>query len=188
MNVSGGNKQKDSGPDIMAHLASRQVQSVQQVYLDADYWYHKGVVLNQKQENNYALNCYRQALKLNPNHKASIFNLACAFEKIGSYKEALEWFTHAINVDEKWPDAHYGLALCSLKLNLSSEAVGHIENAMKWNVNEYNIKVEKRRVRALQRERERQEEAEKMGAASPLMKQKDGLEAAEIECTEDEDE
>jgi len=88
------------------------------VYLDADYWYHKGVVLNQKQENEYALNCYKQALELNPNHKASIFNLACAFEKLGQYEQALEWFKHAINVDEKWPDAHYGLTLCCLKLKL----------------------------------------------------------------------
>jgi len=50
---------------------------------------------------------------LNPAHKASIFNLACANEKLGSacfkegkqaqalnyYREAQTWFKNAINVE-----------------------------------------------------------------------------------------
>ena len=34
-------------------------KSIQEVYLEADYWYLKGVVLNQKQENKHALECYK---------------------------------------------------------------------------------------------------------------------------------
>ena len=33
-------------------------------YMDSDFWYHKGVVLNQKEKNEAALACYKQALKL----------------------------------------------------------------------------------------------------------------------------
>ena len=28
-------------------------------YLDSDFWFHKGVVLNQKHENESAVECYR---------------------------------------------------------------------------------------------------------------------------------
>lgn len=47
---------------------------------------------------------------------------------------ALEWFLKAIEVDDKWPDAHYGLALCSLKLNNNHDAVRHIEKAVYWSI------------------------------------------------------
>lgn len=53
-----------------------------QVYLESDYWYHKGVVLNSLDAREDALECYKQALKLNSSHKASIFNLACAYQKL----------------------------------------------------------------------------------------------------------
>ena len=115
------------------------------MYLDSDYWYHKGVVLNQMGENKYALNCYNQALVLNAKHKASIFNLACAYEKLGHYEEAIGKFMHAIEVQKDWPDAHYGLALCCLKLKRFEEAVEHIENAKRYSIEEYKQKMEKRR-------------------------------------------
>lgn len=54
----------------------------------------------------------------------------------------------AINVDSKWPDAHYGLALCALKLKLNAEAVEHIHNAMVWGIEEFQEKVAKRKIRA----------------------------------------
>ena len=93
--------------------------------MDSDFWYYKGVVLNQKGRKWYdsALACYKQALELNKNHTPSIFNLACAYEKLMNYEDALEWFSHAIKVQQDWPDAHYGLALCCLKLKRNNEAV-----------------------------------------------------------------
>ena len=78
-------------------------------------------------------------------HRPSIFNLACAYEKLGEYEEALDGFLHAIEVDPKWPDAHYGLALCSLKLNKNSDAVKHIESAVRWSIAAYEEIVLKRK-------------------------------------------
>jgi tetratricopeptide (TPR) repeat protein len=71
-----------------------------------------------------------------------------------NYEDALEWFTHAIKVQEDWPDAHYGLALCSLKLKKNKEAVTHIENATKWSIEEYNVKMYKRKQRDDKRRKE----------------------------------
>lgn len=112
-----------------------------QVYLESDYWYHKGVVLNGLKKNEDALECYKQALKLNSSHKASIFNLACAFQKLECYDEALAQFTQAVNVEREWPDAHYGLALCCLMLERYPDALGHILNAEEHNITQYRKKL-----------------------------------------------
>ena len=150
----------------MKATSSGNQKSVQQVYLDADYWYHKGVVLNQKGQNEYALNCYKQALELNSDHRASIFNLACAYERLNRFEKSLEGFQHAISVDEKWPDAHYGLALCCLQLKRYEDAVKHITNAMRWSIDDYNRKVRLRKEREDQR-RQELDEALATGNATP---------------------
>lgn len=139
--VSQGSKYRSQ---ILKAATGANQKGVQQVYLDADYWYHKGVVLNQKEQNEYALNCYVQALKLNSDHRASIFNLACAYERLSRFEESLAGFEHAVSVDEKWPDAHYGLALCCLQLERYKDAVKHITNAMKWSIDDYQQKVKLR--------------------------------------------
>lgn len=139
------NIMQEGAERIIQHLSNRKEKNIDQIYMDENYWYHKGVVLNAKQKNEYALNCYKQALNLNPRHKASIFNLACAYEKLEQWDEARSWFLHAIEVDDKWPDAHYGLVLCSLKLKKFQEAVDHIEKAKQWSIVEYQQKLEQMR-------------------------------------------
>lgn len=103
-------------------------------YMDSDFWYYKGVVLNQKGRQWYesALSCYKQALLLDKDHIPSIFNMACNYEKLKCYPEAKEQFLRAIQAQERWPDAHYGLALVCIKLNQFEEAVKAAENAVKW--------------------------------------------------------
>jgi tetratricopeptide (TPR) repeat protein len=73
-------------------------------------------VLNQKEQNESAVECYTQALKINEKHLPSIFNLACNLEKLKRYEKAKHWFEHAIKVKPSWPDALYGLTLVCIKL------------------------------------------------------------------------
>lgn len=94
--------------------------------------------------------------------------MACAYEKLEKYEEALSWFKHAVSVDLKWPDAHYGLALCSLKLKRNHDAVNHISNAVKYSIEEYKDKVRRRRIARVEKRRALQEAIEK-GEASPLV-------------------
>ena len=93
----------------------RKTAGDQSSYLDSDFWFHKGVVLNQKDENESAVQCYEQALKINNEHLPSIFNLACNLEKLKRYEESRHWFEHAIKVKPDWPDALYGLTLVSIR-------------------------------------------------------------------------
>ena len=109
--------------------------------MDSDFWYHKGVVLNQKGKNESALNCYKQALKLNNSHTPSIFNLACNYEKLKNYPEAKSWFVKAIAVKDDWPDAYYGLALTCIRLSQTQEAVDAIEKAILYQADEVTNQV-----------------------------------------------
>ena len=70
-------------------------------------------------------------MKINANHLPSIFNLACNLEKLKRYQESQHWFKHAIQVNQNWPDALYGLTLVSLRLNQPENAVTYIEKAFK---------------------------------------------------------
>ena len=98
--------------------------------MDSDFWYHKGVVLNQKEKNEAALSCYMQALTLQSDHTPSIFNLACSYEKLQQYDEAKKWFMKAIAVKDDWPDAYYGLSLVCIRLGQTKEAVDAINQAV----------------------------------------------------------
>ena len=117
-------------------------------YMDSDFWYHKGVVLNQKLNNKAALKCYKQALKLQQDHTPSIFNLACNYEKEGEYDEAKIWFLKAVGVKKDWPDAYYGLSLVCIRLGQTQEAVNYINLAVEYSPPD-NIEAQVLYVRAL---------------------------------------
>lgn len=86
--------------------------------MDSDFWYHKGVILNEKENSSdtSALNCYKQAYKLNKTHTPSIFNLACSYLKLKQYEDSKHWFKICISVEQVWPNAHFGMALCCIRL------------------------------------------------------------------------
>lgn len=88
------------------------------------------MVLNQKDENESAVQCYRQALKIDEKHLPSIFNLACNLEKLKRYEEAKHWFEHAIKVQPSWADALYGLTLVCIRLEKPVDAVKYIKQAV----------------------------------------------------------
>ncbi len=95
----------DIGGSILDDSSSICIEIKEQprtAYNDSDFWFHKGVVLNEKNESKHALSCYKQALKLNSKHLPSIFNLACGYEKLKQYEKAVRWFRHAINVKKDW--------------------------------------------------------------------------------------
>lgn len=104
-----------------SHISSQMPKPKVDTYMDPEYWYHKGVVLNQNDSAlKSALKCYKQALMLNPEHTPSIFNLACNYQKNGEPAEAKIQFEKAIKVREDWPDAYYGLTLTCIQLDLTS--------------------------------------------------------------------
>lgn len=58
--------------------------------------------------------------------------MACNYEKLLKYPEAKVQFLRAIEAQERWPDAHYGLALVCIKLKQFEEAVKAAESAVKF--------------------------------------------------------
>jgi hypothetical protein len=59
---------RDSGSQIMKHKESQSMtaRGGKNSYMDSDFWYHKGVILNKKNcSDDSALKCYLQAYELN---------------------------------------------------------------------------------------------------------------------------
>jgi tetratricopeptide (TPR) repeat protein len=56
------------------------------VFKDADFWFRKGA--NTQREDNIvtAIDCYKQAILINPCHYPSIYNLAICYERQNKLK------------------------------------------------------------------------------------------------------
>jgi len=107
---------------------SRQMKTG--VFNDADFWYHKGFTTGQKQQMDTALNCYKQAIKIDPAHYPSMFNLACCYEKLGRFSSAKRWFDNLCSIKLDWADAYYGAALSAFKLGKYEETLPRVSKAI----------------------------------------------------------
>jgi tetratricopeptide (TPR) repeat protein len=75
----------------------------------------------------------------NPTPELSARNLGQAYFEEQNYQEALQWFQTAVKRNNKYPDAHLGLAECLLALNRSEEAVVQLEAASNHVPDDNNI-------------------------------------------------
>ena len=58
-----------------------------------------------------AIASYRQAVDIDPNNTSTLFRLGMALLKTADYESAGEYFRHAVNINRKFSDGHYGLGL-----------------------------------------------------------------------------
>ena len=63
-----------------------------------------------------AIDYYKQGLKITPTSEKLLYNIACSYEKIGKFANALRWFKHVLDSNPGSVDAHYGLSLASFKV------------------------------------------------------------------------
>ena len=55
---------------------------------------------------NAAINCYKEALKINPNHSDSYNNIGAALQLMGDQESAIKNFKHAIKIRPEYPEAY----------------------------------------------------------------------------------
>lgn len=59
-----------------------------------------------------------------------MYNIACCFEKISKFENAIRWFRHGLEVQPQNSDILYGLALTHFKTKRYQEATEYIEQAI----------------------------------------------------------
>ena len=94
----------------------------EKVNREADFWLAKGIATNQADQVRAAVQCYKQALKLNRDNFLAMFNLAACCERLGKLSTALKWFKQATKVKPDFELAHEGAALNLFKLGRYKEA------------------------------------------------------------------
>lgn len=79
-------------------------------------YYNLGVVLTKLGLYEYALNVYRQCLRLNPSYINAMNNIADLFKKLGQVNDAIDIFKEILELDPNYTLALKNLANCYLNI------------------------------------------------------------------------
>ncbi|GET90910.1 hypothetical protein, conserved [Leishmania tarentolae] len=82
-----------------------------QSFLDADYFYQRGLEHRRGGELEAAIHMYTKALELSPRHFKALFNRAFCEDKLQNYERAIEDYTAALDLDPSNPFTHYNLGI-----------------------------------------------------------------------------
>lgn len=114
-------QESELGLSLKQRVAWRKKQK------DADYWVFKGVVANNVGQIARAIDCYKEALKINQGHFPTMFNLATCFERQKKFTSALTWFKKFIKIKPELEQGYMGACLTAFKLGLYQEARDFVE-------------------------------------------------------------
>ena len=78
------------------HLSEEDRNKMIEEYRDADFWLTKGISTAMRDQHATAIQCYKQALLLNPDHYLVMFNIACSYERFSKFSCAFKWFKRAV--------------------------------------------------------------------------------------------
>ena len=87
--------------------------------------YHRQGKLNQ------AIQLYQQVLRVKPDHRNALFNLASAYIRLTAYSEAFPLLKKLRSYDERNPDVLVNLAIVEIGMGNSAEAIDYLDLAAK---------------------------------------------------------
>jgi tetratricopeptide (TPR) repeat protein len=92
-----------------------------------------GNILKDRGDLNGAVDYYQQALKLCPDHVASLTNMGIVARKQGRLKEALDYYHRALALDPTYVQAYNNLGNAESELGHVEEAIHYYEKALQLN-------------------------------------------------------
>lgn len=66
--------------------------------LQSSTWNNKGYAFRKQQKYNLALECYREAVRIQPGYAKAWYNMGYVLDKLGNYEASLDAFDHAIEL------------------------------------------------------------------------------------------
>ena len=112
-------------------LSTKERSHAEQMNRQSDFWLVKGVEINQSNQLQAAIPCYKQALKLNPENFLAMYNLATNYERLKKFSAALKWLRLAVEVKPDFDLAHRACALNLFKLGNYREAIKSIRQSIR---------------------------------------------------------
>ena len=95
------------------------------LFLKKAYRYHRQGKINQ------AIQMYQQVLRVKPDHRDALFNLASAYIQLTAYSEALPLLRKLRSYDDGNPDVLVNLAIVEIGMGNSTEAIHLLDLAAK---------------------------------------------------------
>jgi FKBP-type peptidyl-prolyl cis-trans isomerase 2 len=101
----------------------------------ADERYKQGVAAQDKGLYDEAIDSYREAIRLNPNHAEAFYNLGVALHKKGHIDQAIIYYEIAIGLNQTFAEAHYNLGIAFKDKGQPDEAVQCFQRVLQLNPN-----------------------------------------------------
>ena len=124
--------------EIYYRLTKDIVKVPEAASLDDRELVNKGASLDTLGFHDEAINCYVQALKINPNDAEAHNNLAIAYQAQGKLDEAIREYREALKINPNYAGAHYNLAVAYQAQGKLDEAIREYREALKINPNYAN--------------------------------------------------
>lgn len=101
--------------------------------LSAFDWYDKGVVFQQSNNHQAAIDAYANAIELNPKLPVAYNNRGVAYSKLRNHQLAIADFNKVINLSPKWAGAYYNRGIEYIELGNYQQAINDCSKAIKLN-------------------------------------------------------
>ncbi len=99
----------------------------------AEEWFQEGLQAGKLGDGRTAMESYKKAVKLDPNHFLAQFNLGIRYGKVMMNLDAAKCFREALRVKPDAPMVHYSLAVVSNLVGETDEAFTHYKEALRIN-------------------------------------------------------
>ena len=96
---------------------------------------HLGVLFSKTGRNEKALECYKEAVDVNPSMVEAYSNMAGIYNNSKEYDKAIEACEKAIKVNPKFSEAYNNLAIAYYSKGMKDKAVEMMEKAVSFNAN-----------------------------------------------------
>jgi tetratricopeptide (TPR) repeat protein len=96
-----------------------------------DAWNNLGVIATRESNVAEAIEDFKQALQINPNHLLSLNNLGNAFRLQKKWDEARDVLERALTIAPEDPEANYSLGMVYAQTDDPSKAYDHLQRALK---------------------------------------------------------
>ncbi len=120
-------KDKISAGKIIA-LKDAEIEDYEKT---AEYWFNLGVCYDKSGMCKEAIEAFKQAIRIKPDHANAHYNLGVCYSKLGMDREAMEAFKQAIRIKPDFAEAHCNLGYSYSKLGMDRGAMEAYKQAIR---------------------------------------------------------
>lgn len=96
----------------------------------ANAWNNLGLLAAQENRTDEAIRCFREAIRLSPDHLIAVNNLGNAYRQQKSWDEARKTLERALEINSEDPEANYGLGMVFAQADDTARAYDYLQRSL----------------------------------------------------------